>query len=443
MIKKVLIANRGEIACRIIRTCNQLGIKTVAIFSDADQYHMHVGMADESYRVGGARVNESYLNQDNILTIAHKADVDAIHPGYGFLSENAAFARKVIDMGMTFIGPSPEAIEQMGDKVHAIEMMKAAGVSVIPGLTLDNIHEETVIKACRNIGFPIMVKAAAGGGGIGMQKVEHEDDIMKAVQSVVKKSETFFGSSQIFLEKYIENPRHIEAQIAGDNGGEMIAVGSRDCSIQRRHQKIIEEAPPNHFSIEGNRLLLDEAIKAGKALDYTNVGTVEFLVDDKENIYFLEMNTRLQVEHPVTEETEGIDLVEWQIRLAEKKTLTELRRSEVKAVHAIEVRVYAEDPKTFFPSPGTISTWSFPEINGIRYEFGVEAGTVVTPYYDPMIGKVIAYAESRDACIKLMKQCLSEAIVEGIKTNIPMLVSALEDERFQHGTVTTHFVEQT
>jgi acetyl-CoA carboxylase biotin carboxylase subunit len=443
MIKKVLVANRGEIACRVIRTCKQLGIKTVAIFSEADEYHIHVGMADESYLVGGSRVNESYLNQENILTIAKQANVDAIHPGYGFLSENAGFARKVIDRDMIFIGPSPEAIEQMGDKVHSIEMMKRAGVPVIPGITLNNIHEETVIKACREIGLPIMVKAAAGGGGIGMQKVEHEDDIMKAVQSVVKKSETFFGSSQIFLEKYIENPRHIEAQIAGDTTGDLIAIGSRDCSIQRRHQKIIEEAPPNNFSEQGNRLLLEEAIKAGRALDYTNVGTVEFLVDDKENIYFLEMNTRLQVEHPVTEETEGIDLVEWQIRLAEKEPISAQRWSGKKAGHAIEVRIYAEDPKTFFPSPGTINEWSFPDMTGIRYDFGVRSGTVVTPFYDPMIGKVIAYGENRETCIKLMKQCLTETRVEGIKTNIPMLVSALEDERFKNGTVTTHFVQQT
>jgi len=442
MIKKVLIANRGEIACRIIRTCKQLGIKTVAIFSEVDQYQLHVGMADECFLVGGARVNESYLNKANILSIAKRANVDALHPGYGFLSENAAFAREVIDMGIIFIGPSPKAIEQMGNKVLAIDMMKGAGVSVIPGITLENIDEETVIKAGRHIGFPIMVKAAAGGGGIGMQKVDHEDDIMKAVQSVVKKSETFFGSSQIFLEKYIENPRHIEAQIAGDIGGQVVVIGSRDCSIQRRHQKIIEEAPPNHFSDQGNRRLKEEAIKAGKALAYTNIGTVEFLVDDKENIYFLEMNTRLQVEHPVTEETEGIDLVEWQIRLAEKETIAEQRWSKVKASHSIEVRIYAEDPKTFFPSPGTINLWSFPEMKGIRYDFGVRTGSVVTHHYDPMIAKVIAYADSRETCIKLMKQCLSKAIVEGIKTNIPMLVNALEDERFQKGTVTTNFVDQ-
>ncbi|WP_280768675.1 acetyl-CoA carboxylase biotin carboxylase subunit [Salipaludibacillus daqingensis] len=442
MIKKILVANRGEIACRIIRTCKELGIKTVAIFSEADQDHIHVGMADESYLVGGARVNESYLNQQNILAIAEKAEVDAIHPGYGFLSENAGFARKVSDLGMTFIGPSPEAIEQMGDKVQSIEMMKKAGVPVIPGITLTNIEEETVIKASRKIGFPIMVKAAAGGGGIGMQKVEHEDEVMKAVQSVVKKSETFFGSSQIFLEKYVEQPRHIEAQIAGDHQGELIALGSRDCSIQRRHQKIIEEAPPNQFSDRGNQSLLEEAIKAGKALNYTNVGTVEFLVDEQENIYFLEMNTRLQVEHPVTEETEGIDLVEWQIRLAEKEPIAEQKRSEGKSSHAIEVRIYAEDPKTFFPSPGTISEWSFPEMEGIRYDFGVRTGTIVTPYYDPMIGKVIAYGESRDRCITLMKECLSKATVVGIKTNIPMLVSTLEDDRFKNGKVTTHFVQQ-
>ncbi|PYZ94083.1 biotin carboxylase [Salipaludibacillus keqinensis] len=442
MIKKILIANRGEIACRIIKTCEKLGIQSVAIYSEADQYSMHVELASESYLVGGARVNESYLNQDNILNIAKKSGADAIHPGYGFLSEHAGFARRVIEEGMVFIGPTPEAIEQMGDKVQSREVMKQANVPVVPGVTLTDIEENTVIKACREIGFPIMVKAASGGGGIGMQKVDHEDEVMRAVQSVVKKSETFFGSSQIFLEKYIEKPRHIEAQIAGDDHGNIISLGSRDCSIQRRHQKIIEEAPAPHFSEQANHQLLNEAVKAGEALGYTNVGTVEFLVDDKENIYFLEMNTRLQVEHPVTEETTGIDLVEWQIRLSEKQMISTLNRRESKAVHAIEVRIYAEDPKTFFPSPGTISEWIFPEMEGIRYDFGVRSGTVVTPYYDPMIGKVIAYAGSRGACIELMNKCLSNATVEGIKTNIPMLLKSLEDHRFKEGNVTTHFVQQ-
>ncbi|MCE7793694.1 ATP-grasp domain-containing protein [Salipaludibacillus sp. CUR1] len=442
MIKKILIANRGEIACRVIKTCKSLGIKTVAVFSEADQYSVHVSEADESYLVGGARVNESYLNQSKIIEAAKEAEVDAIHPGYGFLSENTEFAQKVQQEGIIFIGPSAEAIDKMGDKIHARKLMEEAGVPVVPGMTLKNTEEFEVITAAKKIGFPLMVKASAGGGGIGMQKVEHEDELMKAVQSVVKKAETFFGSADIFLEKYIEHPRHIEAQIAGDNEGHIVAVGSRDCSIQRRHQKIIEEAPPPEFSKEGNQRLLEEAIKAGKALNYTNVGTIEFLVDEEENIYFLEMNTRLQVEHPVTEETAGIDLVEWQIRLAEGQLIAEQKEGGHKAAHAIEVRIYAEDPKTFFPSPGTLKTWRFPEMDGIRYDFGVQEGTVVTPYYDPMIGKVIAFSDSRDNCIKLLTECLEIAEVEGIKTNIPMLAEALKDERFKHGKVNTHFVGQ-
>lgn len=442
MIKKIVIANRGEIALRIIRTCKKLGIQTVTIFSEADKMSMHTALADESYLVGGSRVSESYLNQKKIIEIALESGADAIHPGYGFLSENPGFARAVRENGLVFIGPTAEAMKEMGDKIQARQVMEKAGVSVVPGITLENIEDRTVITAARQIGFPLMVKAAAGGGGIGMQKVEHEDDILKAVHSVEKKAETFFGSADIFLERYIEQPRHIEAQIAGDVTGEIIALGSRDCSIQRRHQKVIEEAPPPHFSEAGNKRLLDEAVKAGKALNYTNVGTIEFLVDEDENIYFLEMNTRLQVEHPVTEETMGLDLVEWQIRLAEKKHIADLAYGQRKANHAIEVRIYAEDPNTFFPSPGTISTWSFPEMAGIRYDFGVEAHTIVTPYYDPMIGKVIAYSDTRESCIELLKECLKNAQVEGIKTNIPMIIGALEDERFEKGNITTHFVYQ-
>lgn len=443
MIKKIVIANRGEIALRIIQTCKRLDIQTVAIFSEADKSSLHATKADESFLVGGPRVNESYLNQLKIISIAKQTKADAIHPGYGFLSENASFAKAVRDEGLIFIGPSEKAIEEMGDKIEAREMMGNAGVPVIPGVNLVNVEEKTVKLAARQIGYPLMVKAAAGGGGIGMQKVEHEDDIMKAVYSVVKRAETFFGMSDVFLEKYIENPRHIEAQIAGDETGEILALGSRDCSIQRRHQKIIEEAPPPNFSEQGNRRLLAEATKAGKTLNYTNVGTIEFLVDEEENIYFLEMNTRLQVEHPVTEETLGIDLVEWQIRLAESNRLENLKYSKKKANHAVEVRIYAEDPKTFFPSPGTITTWSFPELKGVRYDFGVETATVVTPYYDPMIGKVIAYGASRNECIELLIKCLKESVISGIKTNVPMILDTLADERFRLGKVTTHFVNNS
>ncbi|MGJ9383599.1 acetyl-CoA carboxylase biotin carboxylase subunit [Salipaludibacillus sp. CF4.18] len=442
MITKILIANRGEIACRIIKTCKRLDIQTVAIFSEADRTSLHASQADESFLVGGSRVSESYLNQLKIIEIAKQCKAGAIHPGYGLLAENATFAKLVRDAGIIFIGPSEEAIEKMGDKIQARKMMENAGLSVIPGMNLINLEEKMVKVAADKVGYPLMVKAAAGGGGIGMQKVEREDDIMKAVSSVVKRAERFFADSTIYLEKYIENPRHIEAQIAGDIFGEIVALGSRDCSIQRRHQKIMEEAPPPNFSEQANRRLLAEATKAGSTLNYSNVGTIEFLVDEHENSYFLEMNTRLQVEHPVTEETLGIDLVEWQIRLAESNRIENLKYNEKKATHAMEVRIYAEDPKTFFPSPGTIKTWSFPEMDGIRYDFGVEAGTIVTPYYDPMIGKVIAYAASRNKCIELLTRCLKESVVSGIKTNVPMILDVLEDERFKIGKVTTHFVNE-
>jgi acetyl-CoA carboxylase, biotin carboxylase subunit len=443
MVKKLLIANRGEIACRIIRTCKRLNIISVAVYSEADASSMHVKLADETAAIGGSRVKESYLNMDNVLQAAKDTGADAIHPGYGLLSENAEFAARVKEEGILFIGPEEHIIEKMGDKIEARQLMVKAGVPVVPGIELPSTEETQVLSAARGIGYPLMVKAAAGGGGIGMQKVQNEADLMKAVSSVIKKAETFFGSAALFLEKYIEEPRHIEAQIAGDMHGEIRAIGTRDCSIQRRHQKVVEEAPPPNFSEAGEEALKKAAEKAAGALNYTNVGTVEFLVDESENVYFLEMNTRLQVEHPVTEETTGIDLVEWQILLAEGERISKLPVSGKAENYSLEVRLYAEDPKTFFPSPGKITTWSFPELQGVRYDTGFASGDTVTPYYDPMIGKVIVSGEKREDVIKKLIYVLEEAEVTGIKTNIPMLIEVLKDNRFQNGKVSTHFLMQT
>ncbi|MDQ0254183.1 acetyl-CoA carboxylase biotin carboxylase subunit [Evansella vedderi] len=439
MFKKLLIANRGEIAVRIIKTCKRLGIRTVAVYSEADHESLHVKVADEAVNIGGPRVNESYLNMDSILQAAEETNADAIHPGYGFLSENATFARRVEEKGISFIGPKAEVIQQMGNKIEARMRMEKASVPVIPGVTLRDTDERTVIKAARQIGYPIMVKAASGGGGIGMQKVEHEDEIMKVVSSVVKKSETFFGSGDIYLEKYIENPRHIEAQLAGDMYGNVVCLGDRDCSIQRRHQKIIEEAPSPFLSQEGRERLYNVAVLAGKSIQYTNVGTVEFLVDEEENIYFLEMNTRLQVEHPVTEETTGHDLVEWQLNIAAGKELPPV--NDIQG-HAVEVRIYAEDPVTFFPSPGKLEKWSFPQMENIRFDFGVSEGSTVTPFYDPMIGKVISKGNTREEAIDLLIYCLEKSNVQGIKTNIPMLISSLNNAVFRDGKATTDFVNR-
>ncbi|TMW70267.1 acetyl-CoA carboxylase biotin carboxylase subunit [Alteribacter natronophilus] len=442
MIKKLLVANRGEIAVRIFRTCERLGIRTVAVFSDADEEAVHTKAADEARWIGPARVKESYLNADKILEVAKETGADAIHPGYGFLSENPDFSRRVKEAGITFIGPAENIMETMGNKIAAREAMIEAGVPVVPGATLKSENEDEVAKVCAEIGYPVMIKAASGGGGIGMQRVDHKDELVKVLPSVIKKAETFFGSAELYVEKFIENPRHIEAQVFGDHHGNVVCLGERDCSIQRRNQKIIEEAPAPKLSDETRKSLFAYAEKAAGNIGYTNAGTIEFLVDSDENIYFLEMNTRLQVEHPVTEEVTGIDLVEWQIRIAEEKRISDLEERNMSYEHAIEVRVYAEDPVTFFPSPGKLKRWSFPQMEDIRYDSGVEEGVQVTPFYDPMLAKIIAKGSSRQDAIEKMSACLEKAEVEGIKTNIPMLIETLQHDVFKEGSATTQFVQQ-
>ncbi|WP_430785721.1 acetyl-CoA carboxylase biotin carboxylase subunit [Virgibacillus flavescens] len=442
MIKKILIANRGEIAARIIRTCKKMDIQTVAVYSEADQKAPYVGMADESFLIGPPRVNESYLNVDKIISIAKKAKVDAIHPGYGFLSENGQFVEKCNDAGIIFIGPTSEVMEKMGSKIEARNAMKHAGVPVVPGTdgVVETVDDALIIA--KDIGYPIMLKASAGGGGIGMQVVNSDTDLEKAFESNSKRAQTFFGDGAMFMEKKLENARHIEIQLLADQQGNAVHLFERDCSIQRRNQKVVEEAPSPFISEETREKMGKAATDAAKALGYTNAGTIEFLVDMNENFYFLEMNTRIQVEHPVTEEITGLDIVREQINISNGEPLT-FKQDELSIDgHAIEVRVYAEDPVTFFPSPGHINTLNAPTGEDIRNELAVTSDYDVTPYYDPMIGKLIVSAQTREQAISKMRDALTNYHIDGIKTNIPMLREIMDMEAFIKGGATTAFVDE-
>jgi acetyl-CoA carboxylase biotin carboxylase subunit len=442
MFKKVLIANRGEIAGRVIRTCKALGIQTVAVYSEADKDALHVKAADEAYLLGEAKVSESYLNIDKILEIARNTGAEAVHPGYGLLSENAEFARRCEVEGIVFIGPSPDVISKMGSKIEARKLMEQAGLPVVPGITYPLADVEEAIEIAGKIAYPIMLKASAGGGGIGMQIVRSDDELRKAFEGNQKRAVSFFGNGEMFIEKYVENPRHIEIQILADSDGNTVYLWERECSIQRRHQKVVEEAP-SPFLDEATRSKMGEAaVKAAKSIGYKNAGTIEFLVDEHKNFYFLEVNTRLQVEHPVTEEITGLDLVAEQLRIACGESLP-FKQSDVKRDgHAIEVRIYAEDPKTFFPSPGKITKLVLPEGPGIRHELGVSEHSVVTPFYDPMIAKLVVKGKDRDAAIGILKNALAHYEVQGIKTNIPMLQQVVEHEAYVSGDTTTNFVEK-
>lgn len=442
LFKKVLIANRGEIALRIIRTCERLGIETVSVYSEADAEALHVKQATESYLIGKPRVNESYLNVDKIIEVAKSCGVDAIHPGYGLLSENANFARRCEEEGITFIGPSPDVIQKMGSKIEARETMEQAGVPVVPGVTEAIENEEEAVKIANQIGYPVMLKASAGGGGIGMQIVRSDEELTKAFAGNKKRATDFFGDGAMFIEKYVENPRHIEIQILADSEGNTVYLWERDCSVQRRHQKVVEEAPSPFLDEETRKKMGETAVKAAKAIGYTNAGTIEFLVDENKNFYFLEMNTRLQVEHPVTEEITGLDLVEQQLKIASGQTLDFSQEDVKREGHAIEVRIYAEDPKTFFPSPGKISKLQLPEGPYVRNECAVSDGSVVTPFYDPMIAKLIVKGINREEAIAHLEQALNEYQIEGIKSNIPMLREVVKHDAFKQGNVTTNFVQQ-
>ncbi|WP_339227883.1 acetyl-CoA carboxylase biotin carboxylase subunit [Oceanobacillus sp. FSL K6-2867] len=441
MIKKVLIANRGEIAARIIRTCKKLGIQTAAIFSEADQKSPYVSLADLKFLVGPPRVNESYLNVERIIDIAKEANVDAIHPGYGFLSESETFANRCLEEGLIFIGPTGSVMKQMGSKIAARNAMKRIGIPVVPGTDEATATKEDAVKIVQQIGYPIMLKASAGGGGIGMQVVWSDEELSKAFEGNSKRAKMFFGDGSMFMEKKIENARHIEIQILADHHGNAIHLYERECSIQRRNQKVIEEAPSQFISESTRQRMGEAAVKAVKALEYTNAGTIEFLVDESENFYFLEMNTRIQVEHPVTEEITGIDIVEEQLHIAAGKKMT-IKQTDLQIDgHAIEARIYAEDPVTFFPSPGHISQFELPEGPNIRNEVAVTANYDVTPFYDPMIGKLIVKGNNREEAIALLKEALSNYKIEGIKTNISMLQKIVEHEQFIKGNTTTGFIE--
>lgn len=440
MFRKILIANRGEIAARIIRTCKKLGIQTVAVYSEADADSLHVKWADEAFLIGKPRVSESYLNIEKMIEIAKETKAEAIHPGYGLLSENPTFARRCEEEGIVFIGPNANVIASMGSKIEARKTMAEAGVPIVPGISFPLQDVEEAVKTAETIGYPIMLKASAGGGGIGMQIVRTEEELRKAFEGNQKRAASFFGDGAMYLEKYIENPRHIEIQLLADHHGNCVYLWERECSIQRRHQKVIEEAPSPFLDEETRRNMGEAAVRAAKHIGYTNAGTIEFLVDEQKNFYFLEMNTRLQVEHPVTEEITGIDLVKEQLRVAAGERLGYTQQDIQRNGHAIEVRIYAEDPKTFFPSPGTITAFQLPEGEGVRNETAVTNGIAVTPFYDPMIAKLITKGDTREEAIARMVQALSHYQVEGIKTNIPMLKEVLNHPAFQAGHTTTNFI---
>ncbi|KXZ21834.1 acetyl-CoA carboxylase biotin carboxylase subunit [Bacillus nakamurai] len=441
MFNKVLIANRGEIALRIIRTCKRLGIPTVSVYSEADENALHTKAADEAYPIGKSRVNESYLHIDRIIEAAKEARADAIHPGYGLLSENSRFAERCQKENITFIGPLASIITKMGSKIEARKTMEHAKVPIVPGVSEPLPDVQSAMAAARAIGFPVMLKASAGGGGIGMQLVHTEDELVKAFEGNQKRAASFFGDGSMYMEKVIENARHIEIQILADSFGNTVHLFERDCSVQRRHQKVIEEAPSPFVDGELRQRLGETAVKAAKSIGYRNAGTIEFLVDQEKHIYFLEMNTRLQVEHPVTEEITGFDLVEEQLKIAAGKALSFSQQDITHSGHAIEVRIYAEDPVTFYPSPGTISAFSVLRHPAVRHECAVAKGSTVSPFYDPMIAKMIVTGETRKKAIEQLKTALREYHVEGIKTNIPLLKKIAHSEAFEKGEATTGFLE--
>ena len=443
MFDKVLIANRGEIAVRVIRACQKLGVRTVAVYSDADKEALHVQMADEAFHIGPPPVAQSYLNMDKIIEVALEAGAQAIHPGYGLLAENAAFARRCQEKGLVFIGPKPEPMEAMGFKVKARQIMQAADVPIVPG-NVEGIQDlEKAKELAQGIGYPVMVKASAGGGGIGMQIAHNEKELEQAFKMCEARAKAYFGDPSLYLERYIEEPRHIEIQVLADNGGYTIHLNERECSVQRRHQKVIEEAPSTFVDPDLRQKMGAAAVRAAQAIGYNNAGTVEFLVDPEKNFYFLEMNTRIQVEHPVTEMTTGVDLVEWQLRIASGEPLT-LKQEEIGINgHAIECRIYAEDPdKNFMPSPGKITRWQVPELEGFRADMGVYEGYTVSPYYDPLLAKFITWGETRDQAIDRMIQALESTVVDGIRTNISFHIAALKSKLFREGRTTTNFIDQ-
>ena len=442
MLDKIVIANRGEIALRIWRACRELGIKTVAIHSTADSDLKHVRLADETVCIGPPAAAQSYLNVPAVISAAEVTDAVAIHPGYGFLSENADFAEAVDRSGFIFIGPRPDTIRLMGDKISAIEAMKKAGIPCVPGSDgpLSDDPDE-ILALARQIGFPVIIKAAGGGGGRGMRVVHSEGTLLNSVSLTKSEAGAAFGNATVYMEKFLENPRHIEFQVLADGQGNAIHLGERDCSMQRRHQKVIEEAPAPGIPEELRNKMGKRCAQACIDIDYRGAGTFEFLYEDGK-FYFIEMNTRLQVEHPVTEMITGIDIVKEQLKIAAGETLSFKQKDIVFYGHAIECRINAEDPKTFTPSPGTISLYHPPGGPGIRVDTHLYTGYTVPPYYDSMIGKLIAFGDDRDMALARMRTALTEIVVEGIKTNVPLHRDIISDGTFQAGGTNIHFLEQ-
>ncbi len=443
MFKKVLIANRGEIAVRIIRACKEMEIGTVAVYSEADRDSLHVRLADEAFCIGPAQSGKSYLNKANIIAAAEVSGADAIHPGYGFLAENANFAEICESCGIKFIGPSPLALENMGAKAVARETMIKANIPVVPGTEGVISDTDEAIKIAKDIGYPVIIKASAGGGGKGMRIAQSKHELVKAIQTAQTEAEAAFGNAEVYIEKYVEEPRHVEFQILADQYGNTVYLGERDCSIQRRNQKLLEEAPSSALTPELRKTMGEMAVRAAKAVNYSNAGTVEFLLDKDNKFYFIEMNTRIQVEHPVTELVTGIDLIKEQIRISAGEELGYTQDDIRINGWAMECRINAEDPsKNFMPSPGKVTKYTIPGGMGVRVDSNVYEGYTITPYYDSMVAKLVVWAKDRNEAIQRMKRALGEFEIEGIKTTIPFHKIILDNAFFCRGDFYTNFIQR-